>query len=103
MTATTTERNTTAQDGTERLELVRAVRLQGEQDRNTCSWCYVPLPEERHGTGACNARCAVLFRAEQDGQDTCCVICEKDFTVSQIQRKAFTCSVRCRKKKNQGS
>lgn len=84
----------------ERQALIRSLREEAERDANTCSWCSVPLPVERHGTGACDERCSVLFQAKQDGRHTCCVVCETDFTPSQVSRNASTCSPRCRKLKH---
>lgn len=78
---------------------IRVRVVDAERNPNVCSWCHEHLPEDRHGTGACNERCHALFRAEQNGHSTCCVVCEQDFTLSQLQRHASTCSPYCRKEK----
>lgn len=76
----------------------RNVLAEMERDTTVCSWCRERLPEGEDGT--CDERCSVLFQAERDGRNTCCQICEEDFTVSQVQRNASTCTPRCRKRKH---
>lgn len=84
----------------QRLVLVRNAWDEAVWNADVCSWCTERLTGERLGTGACSQRCAVLFQAECEGRNTCCQICEADFTVSQVQRNASTCTPRCRKAKH---
>jgi hypothetical protein len=84
-----------------RVEQVRAVRLEHTRDENRCLWCHEHVPEQRRGTRACNEWHATLWEAERKGRDTCCQVCREqdavDFTLSQLQRRATTCSGRHRK------